>query len=208
MNTSKHSVAAPNPYVIALATATLAGLFAVIGGYYAAKFQGHEAVVQKQLEYRVKAYESFLESDRVRSSSLSRLLNLGAMADRLATDAEFQAFETQAAALLKKVDTQDLHAQLNSECNLLRLHGSARVVTICDDLIRVWLVHDNEIEWSEYPIDVQSFRAKWEPSEHPGESYGVEPKLAAADRWRIFAFSKLRAILFERLRSEIQGSST
>ena len=153
------------------------------------------------------AYESFLQSDRIRSPSLSRLLMLGAMADRLATDGEIQAFETQAAALLKKVDTQDLHAQLNSECNLLRLHGSTRVVTICDDLIRAWLGHDDEIKWSGYPVDVQSFRAKWKPSETPGEPYGFEPKLSDADRWRVFAFSKLRAVLFEHLRSEIQQPS-
>jgi hypothetical protein len=208
MNTPEDSVGEPNPYVLSFLTATLAGVFAVVGGHYAAKFQGREAVVQKQLEFRVKAYESFLEADRIRSPSLSRLMILGGMADRFATDGEFQAFETQAAALLKKVDTKDLHAQFNAECNLLRLHGSSRVVTICDDLIRVWLVHDDEIQWSEYPLDVQSFRAKWKPSEAPREAYGVDPKLSDADRWRIFALAKLRALLFAQLRSETQQPST
>lgn len=204
MNTTKKSADVPNPYVVALATATLAGVFAVVGGYYVAKFQGREVVVQKQLDFRVKAYESFLASDRIRSPSLSRLLILGATANRLATDAEIQNFEIQAAALLKKVDTQDLHVQLDSECNLLRLHGSTAAVTICDELVKVWLVHDDEISWNKYSVDVQSFRAKWKPSETFREAYGFNPKLSDADRWRILAFSKLRAVLLEHLRSEIQ----
>ena len=196
----------PNPYALALATATLAGVLAIVGGYYGAKFQGSEALLQKQMEFRVKAYESFLESDRNRLPSLHRLLLLGASMDRLKTDTEIQTFEAQAATLLKVVEAQDQVAKLDSECNLLRLHSSSRVIRICEDFISAWLGQDDEIRWKEYPTEVQALWKKWRPSDPPQPhiDYGYEAVLSDDDRWRIELFSKLRIVLLDRLRTETQ----
>src|SRR6266571_1117125 len=58
----------PNPYVMAVITAVLAGAFAVLGTYFTAQFQAKHAIAQKQLEYRAQSYAAFLEKiDRSRS---------------------------------------------------------------------------------------------------------------------------------------------
>ncbi len=123
----------PNPYVMAVFTAVLAGAFSVLGTYFTAQFQAKHAIAQKQLEYRAQSYAAFLEKiDRSRSPEIGQLLSIGSLAERVATDSEIQNLEDQLAVLLRKAPIQDLYWKLNNDLNLVRLHGSDRVRRVCD----------------------------------------------------------------------------
>ncbi len=199
----------PNPYVMAFLTATLAGLFSVIGGYFTAGFQARQAIAQKQLEYRVGAYTAFLDkTDRNKAPAISQILNIGTMADHLATDGEIQAFEDRIAELLKKNDAQDLYWQLNADLNVLRLHGSARVAKICDDLLKALLLRDHEINWTDYPPEVTAFHDRWKMAQKKGIAYGWEERVSADERLMIVTIAKLTQILIQQLRTEIHGLPT
>jgi hypothetical protein len=195
--------------VVALLTATLAGLFSVIGGYFTAGFQAKHAVAQKKLEYRVGAYRAFLDkTDRSNAPGISQLLSIGAMADHLATDGEIQAFEDRIATLLKEHDSQDLYWQLNADLNILRLHGSERVAEICDDILKALLLRDEEIDWTNYSPEVVALHDRWKVSQEKGVAYGWEERVSGEERLMIVSIAKLTQVLIEQLRSEIQGTST
>jgi|SRR5947208_3985272 hypothetical protein len=90
------------------------------GAYVIAKIQARHARAAKALEYRAQAYAGFLQKlDRERSPLVNRLLNIGSLADRVATDGEIQALEDRIADLLKQLDPQEAYWQLNSDFNLL-----------------------------------------------------------------------------------------
>ncbi len=199
----------PNPYLMALLTATLAGLFSVLGGYFAASFQAKHAIAQKQIEYRVEAYGAFLDkTDRNKAPALSQIISIGAMADHLATDSEIQAFEDRIALLLKKYDAQDLYWQLNADLNILRLHGSDRVSKICDDLLMALLLRDSEISWTDYPSDIVAFHNRWKTAQEKGTSYGWEERVSGDERLMIIMVAKLTQVLVKQLSNEIHAAKT
>ncbi len=199
----------PNPYGMAFLTAALAGLFSVVGGYFAAGFQAQHAVAQKQLEFRVKAYEAFLEkTDRAKTPGISQLLNIGVMADDLTTDGEIQAFENRISELLKKHDAQDLYWQLNGDFNVLRLHGSTQVTRTCDNILKALLLRDAEINWRDYPPEVAAFHERWKISQEKGSAYGWEEKVSDEERLMIGTVAKLTQALIQQMRLEIQSTST
>ncbi len=207
--TNLQSMKLPNPYVIALLTATLAGLFAVTGGYFIAGFQAQHAVAQKHLEYRVNAYAVFLDKmDRSKSPAVSQILSIGAMAEHLATDGEIQTFEDRIAVLLKKNDAQDLYWQLNSDLNVLRIHGSAQVIAICEDLLKAMLMKDYEINWSSYPEDAKAFHNSWKDAQEHGRTYGWEEKITSDERLMVVTLAKLMNVLTRQLRDEVHGGGT
>ena len=85
---------APNPYLIALYTAMLSGVFAILGFYFTAKFQTERAIQQKIFEYRISAYDKFLSSMSGQKSPLiAETLNIGQLAQHVATDSEIQTLE-------------------------------------------------------------------------------------------------------------------
>lgn len=211
MSPSKPASAAsrpPNPYVVAIFTAVLAGLFSVAGGYFTAGFQAKHAIAQKQYEYRVGAYRAFLDkTEHKNSPSISQLLSIGAMADHMSTDGEIQAFEDRVASLLGEYGAQDLYSQLNSDLNILRLNGSERVVEICDDILKALLLRDEEIDWGRYPSDVVEVHSRWKIHKDQGASYGWEERVSAEERLMIVSIAKLSQALVEQLRSEVKAIS-
>jgi hypothetical protein len=208
-NSESSTQLSPNPYVMALVTATLAGLFSVIGGYFSANFQARQSVAQKQLEYRVEAYGAFLDkTDRSRAPSISQILSIGAMADHLATDAEIQSFEDRIAGLLKKHDAQDLYWQMNSDLKVLRLHGSGQVANTCDDILKALLLRDEEIDWADYPQEVTEFHNRWKMSQEKGVAYGWKEKISSEERLMIVTIAKLTQVLIQQLRLEIHTTTT
>src|SRR5256886_16471315 len=109
----------PNPYVIAVFTAVLAGAFSVLGTYFTAQFQAKYAIAQKQLEYRAQSYAAFFEKiDRSRSPEIGQVLSIGSSAGRVATDSEIQTLEAKPAVLLRKPPIQALSWKLTSDLNL------------------------------------------------------------------------------------------
>ena len=198
-----------NPYLMAVFTASLAGIFSVAGGYFTAKFQAEQAIAQKQMEYRVSAYTAFLEkTDRTRDPVISQLLNIGSMAGHLATDSEIQAFEDRVGDLLKKHDTQDIYWQLNADVNVLRLHGSKRVAEMCDDILKSLLLRDSEIHWGKYSEEIVKAHANWKSAQFNGETYGIEERIYPDERLMIISISMLTKALIEQLQKESHGAST
>jgi hypothetical protein len=197
----------PNPYAIAVLTAVLAGLFAVIGGYFTSAFQARHAIAQKQLEYRVTAYSSFLDKTNLNNApAISQILNIGQMADHVATDGEIQAFEDRIADLLKKQDAHDLYLQLNADLNLLRLHGSGRVQKTCEDLLKALMLRDFEIDWKSYPPDVAEYHDKWKAAQEKGIAYGWEERVSPEERLMVITMAKLTQVLIQQLREGIHGA--
>ena len=84
----------PNPYVLAVLTALLAGFFSIAGGWYISNRQIDALILEERLVARRQAYQIFVENVSWRSSpELSQLLHLGALVDRVATDGEIQELE-------------------------------------------------------------------------------------------------------------------
>lgn len=194
-----------NPYFVALLTASLAGLFSIIGGYFVSGFQAKNTTEQKQLEFKVSAYTLFLDkTDENKSPVINQILNIGLTAENLATDSEIQAFENRLGTFLEKNDTQDLYWQLNSDLNILRLHGSARVTVICDDLLKALLLREHEIDWSFYPKDVISSHDAWKNLQAHGQAYGWEEKITPDERLMFISIAKLMNVLVLQLRNEMQ----
>lgn len=197
-----------NPYVLAVFTVTLAGIFSVAGGYFTAEFRAKQAVAQKQHEYRVMAYTGFLDkTDRSKAPAISQILSIGSMADHVATDGEIQAFEDRIASLLKKYDAQDIYWQLNADLNMLRLHGSSRVSEICDDILKSLLSRDSEINWAAYPPNVAAFHNRWKVTQEKEIAYGWEERVTSDERLMIVMISKLTQVLIEQLHADIRGTT-
>ena len=195
----------PNPYVIAIFTAVLAGAFSVLGTYFTAQFQAKHAIAQKQLEYRAQSYAAFLEKiDRSRSPEIGQLLSIGSLAERVTTDSEIQNLEDQLAVLLRKAPIQDLYWKLNSDLNLVRLHGSIRVRRVCDDILKALALREFEIDWSGYPRDVSQLREKWAEVQKEGATYGWQPRISNDKRLMIIVVGKLFELLVTELRNELQ----
>lgn len=199
----------PNPYLMAVFTAFLAGLFSIVGSYYTGKFQAERAMTQKQMDYRISAYGAFLErTDRAGEPVISQLLNVGSIAEHLATDSEIQAFEDKIAHLLRSHDIQDIYWQLNTDLNMLRLHGSKRVAEISDDLLKALLLRDSEINWSMYPDETTKAHESWKTAQINGIAYGFEGRVDSDERLMVISISILTKALIEQLREEIHGTST
>lgn len=201
--------ATSNPYVMAVFTAVLAGIFSIIGSYYTAGFQARQAMAQKHFEYRVLAYTAFLEkTNHAKAPAISQILAIGSMADQLATDGEIQEFEDRIAHLLKKHSAQDIYWQLNADLNSLRLHGTPRVAEICDDILKSLLLRDHEINWSKYPTDLVAVHDRWNTAQDKGQAYGWIELVSSDERLMIVMISKLTQALIAQLRTEIHGPST
>jgi len=194
----------PNPYLLAVITAVLAGIFSVIGGYYTARFQAQEAIAQKQFEYRVLAYTTFLDkTEHSKAPAINQILTIGSMADHLATDVEIQEFEDRISALLKKHSLQDIYQQLNSDLNTLRLHGTPKVAAMCDDILKSLLLRDHAIDWGKYPSDIASSHEAWKENQENGRAYGWEELVSSDERLMLVTISKIFYMLIAQLRLEM-----
>jgi hypothetical protein len=189
---------------MAVFTVALAGIFSALSTYYAASFQMKQATFQKQFEYRAKAYSAFLEKiDRVHSPIFAELLNIGSLADHIATDNEIQFLENRLAYLLKKTSPQDLYWQLNSDFKLLQLHGTVLVHTRCEDILKLLVFRDSEVNWSDYQKPIRDYYQRWRDASSNGIEYGFEAKVSN-DEWRmIIVVSRLFQSLISQLRSEL-----
>lgn len=92
-----------HPYVLAMFTAVLSAVLSVTGFYFTSKIQAAAAIEQKRFEYRSEAYNAFIKSvDAKNSPTIAQLLNLGKIAEHMATDSEIQKFEGRLAELSKE----------------------------------------------------------------------------------------------------------
>ena len=192
---------------MAVLTAALAGLFSILGSYYTAKFQMTRAVGQKQLEYKISTYTAFLDKiDSPKTPATSQILTIGSMANHLSTDHEIQEFEAQISHVLANQDIQNLYWQLNSHLNTLRLLDAPRVARTCDDILKILLLRDHEIDWSKYSVDVADFYNRWKNAQVEGSAYGWKERVSPDDRLMVIMIAKLTEILIAQLRDEIHST--
>ncbi len=206
----KALVAAPNPYALAVATALLAAVLSVAGGYFTAGFQARHAVAQKQLEFKVGTYTAFLERiDHTKAPLLNAFLNVGRLLDMKGkTDGEIQISEDQLESLLRKSNLIDISLTLNSYFATLKLHGSKQVSKICDDILTELISGDENVDWSDYSQEARAYHSKWKQLQQDGIAYGWVPKISNEDRLMIHSVSKLMSLLNTQLRSEIATTGT
>lgn len=198
----------PNAYVMALLTALLAGSFSVIGGYFIASFQARFAIGQKHLELRAQAYSSFLEKvDRVRSPIVAELLNIGSLSEHVATDSEIQTLEDRLGEFLKANEKQTIYWQLNSDFNVLRIFGTVRTQQLCEDILKLLVLRDHAVNWSQYSRSVQEYYLKWRKIQDEGESSYTEDRISSNERLMVIMMAKLFGVLVTQLRSELSDQS-
>ena len=198
----------PNPYLIALFTAVLSGVFAISGFHFTAKLQAKNAITQKQYEYRAAAYASFLGSmNRTKSPIIAEILSIGEISRHVATDREIQALEDNFARLAELNNQYDISCQIDSVFCTLRLHGSGLVRKYCDDILTVLALREHDVHWSEYSIEIQEYRNKWVEDQN-GIAYGWEERVTNEERVLFILLSTLYKNLLSQLRNELHGEST
>jgi hypothetical protein len=191
---------------MALFTALLAGIFSLSGAYVIAKIQARHATTAKALEYRAQAYSGFLQKlDWERSPLVSRLLNIGSLADRVATDGEIQALEDRIADLLKQLDPQEAYWQLSSDFNLLRLHGDIITDKFCSDILALLSFRHHEVNWAQYSKQTQDYYRKWRKNQNERIAYGWEEKVDKEERFMVVMVSRLFNELIDHLRSGLRS---
>ncbi|MFQ5915136.1 MAG: hypothetical protein ACE5JS_18345 [Nitrospinota bacterium] len=195
----------PNPYLLALFTAVFAAVFSVVGIYYTSKKQTERLLFEQRLDSRRRAYVLFLEKiDRERSPHLSRLLNLGSVADRVATDGEIQALEDAFGELATFLQDYELYWQLSNDMSILRMYGSQRIVGYSKALLAVISGLHWEIALEKYPSELQIYYHRWRNAQEKGIAYGWEPKVTDEDRLTLIVAAKLFSNLQDTVRAEFE----
>ena len=181
-----------SPYKLAFITALLAGIFSSIGGYFLSNIQAEHVMKAKQFEYRVLAYQSFLQKiDRKRSPLISQLLSIGSLADTVATDGEIQTLEDNIYKLLQELNTQEAYWMINNDFNILKLHGDIKTRAYCEDILLLISLRDFEINWSKYPIKIQTYYKKWIETQDKGIAYGWEERISNDERLMVIMIGKM-----------------
>lgn len=187
------------PYALAI----FAGIIAVLANHIAASHINEQALVQRQRELRTTSYSAFLEKiDHQASPEFSQLLRFSTKIENIATDSELQAFEDDAAELLKNHDIHELHWQFTSASVQLRLFGSQRVIEICNDIQKAILQNDYAIDWSLYSPEATSFHKHWKEAQESGSPYGTEEQISTDERLMIATVGKLIEALINQQRLE------
>lgn len=181
-----------SPYKIAFVTALLAGIFSSIGGYFLSSIQAEHVMEAKQFEYRILAYQSFLQKiDRKRSPLISKLLSIGSLSDTVTTDGKIQTFENSIFELLQELNTQEAYWMINNDFNILRLHGDIKTREYCDDILLLISLRDFEINWNKYPVKLQTYYKNWKKNQDEGIAYGWEEQVSGDERLMVIMIGKL-----------------
>jgi hypothetical protein len=195
----------PNPYLMAVMTAFLAGLISAASGYFISDLQAKHAIEAEQYEYRLKAYMSFLEKiDRKNSPFISQLFAIGDMAKHVATDSEIQAYEDKTHDILSKIKTEDVYCQLNNDFSILRMFGDKKTSQYCDDILLIVNYKIHLVEWKQYPLFVKHIYEKCLKNEK-GIAHGYEARVSDEDRTMIIMLREIFNLLIEHIRHEIKN---
>ena len=152
------------------------------------------------------AYGAFVDALDNTNTMISKLYALGLMADGVATDLEIQRFEDQAGEWLKGVSHPELHAQVVPHLLSIGMNGSTSVQRICDDMERLLLLRDPEIQWQEYPRDISQDYQRWKVTQQDGMEYGWESRIDGEDRLMVVMFGKMMRLLLQEFRAEMSGA--
>lgn len=193
-------------YSLALFTAVLSAVLSVPGFYFTSKIRAAAAIEQKRFEYRSEAYSSFIKAVNAKNlPTIAELLNLGKLADHIATDSEIQIFENRLAELSNENFEYRLSWELRSHFSTLHIHGSERVRQICDDIVSVIALREYEVEWVTYSEETQIVRERWLRAKD-GVAYVWEPKVSDDERVMFVLVSELYLELLDILKEELHGA--
>ena len=144
-----------NPYLIALFTAITTGTFSIIDLYFTINIQTDSIIKQKQFEYRAPTYNSFLTTvNRNKYPLISDILSIGQLTKHVATDMEIQILENKFGKLASSNREYNISLQLNSDINILRMHGSNIVRQYCDDILTILALRESDVNWSKYTEEI------------------------------------------------------
>lgn len=219
----------PSPYFLAVLTAVLSGLFAVVGVYFTSIFQEDQIKLSKKIDIRTTSYLAFLEKiNSEKSSVVARIQYVGLLVNQSSTDGEIQEVEDYLADLPSQINTEIL-VDLNQEFNLLRISGSTQVRKIVDDLFYVLLQRIDHIDFSSYSPDVQKTYIIFHPSpkhtspkrlsddakvflafinglpESDSEANYIDTKVSEDERFSIVLAAKILEELLLTVRTELES---
>ncbi len=219
----------PSPYFLAVLTAFLSGLFAVVGVYFTSIFQEDQIKLSKKIDIRTTSYLAFLEKiNSEKSSVVARIQYVGLLVNQSSTDGEIQEVEDYLADLPSQINTEIL-VDLNQEFNLLRISGSTQVRKIVDDLFYVLLQRIDHIDFSSYSPDVQKTYIIFHPSpkhispkrlsddakvflafinglpESDNEANYIDTKVSEDERFSIVLAAKILEELLLTVRNELES---
>lgn len=178
-----NNIKSPSPYFLAVLTAFLSGLFAVIGIYFTSIFQEDQIKLSKRIDIRTTSYLAFLKKINSENSSVvAKIQYVGLLVNQSITDGEIQEVEDFLADLPSQINTEIL-VDLNQEFNLLRISGSTQVRKIVDDLFYVLLKRIDHIDFSNYSPEVEKTYITFHP--YPNH---ISPKMLSADAKEFLAF--------------------
>lgn len=189
---------------LSIFTAVLASILSVIGFYFTSKMQASNEKMQKQFEYRAAAYSTFLNStSKTQSPIIAEILSVGELVNHVSTDSEIQNLENNFEKLAKLNEENQITWQLDSDFNILRLHGSEKVISNCNDILAVLALREYSVIWKKYPKNLQEFRNEW-LNNQKGKAYGYKLKVDDDQRIMFILLSSLYKNLINQLHNEIQ----
>lgn len=189
---------------LSIFTAVLAAILSVIGYYFTSKIQAANDKSQKQFEFKMTAYQSFLNSNNnTQSPVIAEILGIGELTKHVATDSEIQSLEKSFEKLIKLNDEYNISWQLDNNFNILRLHGSDKVIQICDDILAVLALREHSVDWTKYPVKLQELRQTWITKKDLMQ-YGYESRVSNDQRIMFILVRELYKTLLDQLRIELQ----
>ena len=194
-----------NQIYLSIFTAVLASALSIIGFYITSKIQIKNDKIQRQFEYKVSAYQSFLNAtSKTQSPVIAEILGIGELVKHVATDNEIQRLENSFEKLASLNDEYGISWQLDNDFNILRLHGSKKVCDNCEDILTVLALRESSVDWTKYPIELQKFRKNWIDNQK-GEAYGYELKVNDDERIMFILLSSLYKNLLYQLQTETKN---
>lgn len=192
-----------NPYYLAIATAILSGLISIVGFHVSSEIQAKNAIIQSQYEFKIIAYNTFLSSIASHQSPiLAEILNIGNLVKHAATDSEIQTLENEFQELIKFNQEYQMFWQLSNDFGPLRLHGSQKIKSICDDILAILALREHTVNWNEYPEEIRGSVRACKQSQS-GMAY-IEERVTSDERIAMNIVSLMYGHLLNELRLERQ----
>jgi hypothetical protein len=191
-----------NPYYLTILTCTLSGVISVVGIQITSTIQEKNAYHQKQYELKANAYNAFSSNQ---SPVIVEILNVGDLVKQVGTDTEIQTLENNFQELVLLNQEYRISCQLDSDFNVLRLHGSEKVKIYCDDILAVLALSEHTVDWGGYPEELQAFVKKWKEAQS-GVAY-FEPRVTNDERVMMVILCAMYKNLINELRSELYNTS-
>ena len=172
-----------NPYWQAIFTATLSGMFAVIGIYITSDLSQTRTLEESAYKIRSEAYLKFLTKiNSEKNNLISKIHFAGKIAENAHSDSEVQDMEDYFYTLSSQL-TRDGAEKLNQEFSIIKATGSKEVRKIINDMFSTITLQDRKIDIYHYSIGFQSKYITWSPYKKAIKSTDVSKSLRKLLEW-------------------------